>query len=102
MVFVALMVASVPAQPIVRQRRQTERGGRTPNPISQTAERSKKALAKPCGRDRKSIHHKFASKPAERKSPKIFKSENAPRKRARPRGTALQAPKIRVPKPLKR
>src|SRR6267142_1396148 len=76
----------------VKARGQTERGGRRPNPMRQTAERARNAVARLCGKERRSIHHKFASKPVNRSSPRTFRSANPPRNKAKPRGTKFQAP----------
>src|SRR5258706_1469495 len=69
---------------------QAERGGRRPKAMRQTAERRRNVVARLCGKERRSIHHRFASKPEKRNSPRTFKSANPPRNKARPRGKAFQ------------
>src|ERR1035441_7201628 len=81
---------SAPRNARVSHRRQTERGGRTANPIRQTAETSRNEFATACGTKRRSIHHRLASKPAQRILPRRLNKANPPRNKASPRGSAFQ------------
>src|SRR5258705_142622 len=70
-------------------RRHKERGDRTEQAIKQAADKNKNPFANVCGNARISIHHRLASNPAKRNSPKRLSNVNPPRNIANPRGNAL-------------